>query len=286
MDTLGLPINQEACFSYKGNPNPGLMNQQLKTLKPFVALLKLVLLPGEEILLSARACSPMSFLEQYTHGWIVTYLKRCVLVFTNKRILHFPATYNFQARNSVSEIYYGDIKQFKTPSFLSGTLKLTYATGKKEAFFYMQGAKTKKKLKEILPVQIAGGESSSAGERVYLCPSCASMLKKDIFSCPRCQFQFKDGKVAARLSVLYPGGGDFYTGHPILGLLNAAGEIVLAVGLLTAFIAFMDGKPVFGDLLVFGIFIAYEKLVGIYHAKRYAEEYIPAEKSFTPYKAG
>src|SRR5207247_2315355 len=97
VDTFGLRINQDVCFTTQNNkPHRSTTSRQLKVLRELAPTLKQVLKPDEEILLAVRASSPMSWLEQLVTGWIIYYLKRCVLVFTNKRILHLPTKMNFK----------------------------------------------------------------------------------------------------------------------------------------------------------------------------------------------
>ena len=88
---LDLPINEEICFTTNKNKySEKIMKQQTKILKRFSPFLKRILEPGEEIFLAVKATSPMSVLEPFTIGWMIVYIKRCMLIFTNKRILHFP----------------------------------------------------------------------------------------------------------------------------------------------------------------------------------------------------
>ena len=91
-ETFGLPINQATAFSdKKGNFKEKIKKRNIKMLKDYVPLLKQFLEPDEEILLLMRGYSPMTSMEQFTTGWLVYYIKRCTLVVTNQRILHFPA---------------------------------------------------------------------------------------------------------------------------------------------------------------------------------------------------
>jgi hypothetical protein len=172
VDTLGLRINKDITFTtYRNRPHKATMNRQLKILRDFAPLLKQFLKPDEEILLAVRACSPMSWFEQMTTGWIIFYLKRCVLVITNKRILHFPTKTNFGPKKSVAQILYGDIAEAKVRGFLGRVLTLKYKSGKKESFNYVQSHEFKK-LRAILPSLVKEGQPSEAGERHHLCPRC------------------------------------------------------------------------------------------------------------------
>ena len=104
-EMTGLPINEAIAFSNKkGVFKEGIKKKQLSILQDYEALLKQFLEPGEEILLAMRGCSPMTTLEQLTMGWYASYLKRCVFVVTNRRILHFPVNERLQA----SSLHFAD----------------------------------------------------------------------------------------------------------------------------------------------------------------------------------
>jgi len=294
-DILNLPINREICFSnHKGAFKEKILEGQTKTLARFVPFLKPLLEPGEEILLSVEATSPMSFLEQWTIGWIIYYLKRCVLVFTNRRILHFPTKHNFTPKHSLSQIRYGDIEEFKLSGFLGRVLKIEYKSGKREKFYYIKSREFKK-LKTLGHLFIKG-QPSHVRERHFLCPRCITPLVKDIFSCPNCHLEFKNMKYAIRLSILFPGGGYFYTGHPVLGIMDAITEGVLLLELIVSLFKALTTMESWGFALLFAVLLFYEKLITIYHVKYYIGEYIPMDKNigvvsfspapetFSPYK--
>ena len=281
VDTFGLPISKDVCFStHKNTFRPRTMKRQLKILKAFAPWLKQLLAPGEEILLAVRACSPMSLLEQLTLGWVIFYSKRCVLVFTNKRILHFPTRTNFSPRSSVAQVQYGDLEETKLRGFLGRVLTLRYKSGRKEGFNHVQSHEFKK-LKALLPSLAKDGPPSPARERHHLCPRCQARLVKDRFSCPDCRLEFKDRERARRLSWLYPGGGYFYTGHPVLGVMDAIAETILLIALIVALIDGLTGatgpEGWVSVALIAGL-LALEKIETVYHAKHYVNEYIPLEK--------
>lgn len=285
VDTFGLRINKDVGFTTPKNKfHKRTMNRQLRSLKAFAPMLRQFLRPDEEILLAVPACSPMSFFEQLTTGWVIFYSKRCVLVFTNQRILHFPTNVKFAPRKSIAQILYGDIADAKLSGFLGRVLKLTYRSGKKESFNYVQATEFKK-LKAIWSLLPNQGRPSEVGERHHLCPRCQAILLKGRFQCSNCHLKFKDGERAFKLSILYPGGGYFYTNHPLLGIGDAIAEGVLLVALIAALVAVLTGEPDSGGWL-FVIFpaalLTIEKAETIYHAKHYVNEYIPLDESFVP----
>jgi hypothetical protein len=285
IDTFGLRINKGISFTTdKDKPHKGTMNRQLKILRDFAPILKQFLKPDEEILLAVRACSPMSLFEQMTMGWIIFYLKRCVLVVTNKRILHFPSKTNFAPKATVAQILYGDIAEAKLRGFLGRVLTLKYRSGKKEGFNYIQSPEFKK-LKAILASLPKGGQPSEVSERHHLCPRCQARLLKGRFSCPNCHLKFKDGERALRLSILYPGGGYFYTKHPFLGIGDAIVEGFLLIAVIAGLVDLLMGKGGPEDwvsVFLLGVVLIVEKDETIYHAKHYVNEYIPLDENFVP----
>ena|GEM_PF-223380 len=277
-DILNLSINKEICFSnHKEEFKEKIMEGQTKTLAKFAFFLKPLLEPGEEIWLAVEATSPMSFLEQWTSGWVIYYLKRCVLIFTNKRILHIPTKHNFTPRHSVSQIRYGDIEEFKLSGFLGRVLKIEYKSGKKEKFYYVKSREFKKL--KTLEHLFMKDQPSHVRERHFLCPRCITPLVKDVFSCPNCHLEFKNMNDAIRISILFPGGGYFYTGHLFLGILDAITEGALLLKLIVSLFKALTAMESWGLVLLFAILLFFEKLVTIYHAKGYISEYIPIDKN-------
>jgi hypothetical protein len=288
-ETYGLPINQETAFSNKkGKFRERTKKKQLKMLKDYVPLLKQFLEPGEEVLLAMRGCSPMSSMEQLTTGWLIYYLKRCTLVATNRRILHFPAKKDFSPRHSIAQIRYGDVDELKPAAFLGSRFTVKYKNGTKETFLYV---KESAKLKAILPMlQAAGQQSSPLGARHHLCPKCNAPLTPGVYACSSCRLEFKNEQRARKLSILYPGGGYFYTNHPVLGVGDAVAETLLIfmvlMGIVNMLSGVTDNAVGMFQVVFFGLILVLEKLYSVSHAKHYVKEYIPVEKDIRPLKKG
>jgi hypothetical protein len=108
------------------------------------------------------------------------------------------------------------------------------------------------------------------------------------YTCSTCRLQFKDGERAIKMSLLYPGGGYFYTGHPLLGLGDAITEGILLILVIGGFINAWsnDGDPdAWFSVFFFFVILVIEKAQTIYHAKHYVNEYIPENEKFTPLTA-
>lgn len=288
VETLGLPIHTAVCFSTAKNTfSKRAMKRQLKWLKPLVPLLRQFLEPEEGILLAIRGCSPLATLEMLGTGWVIYYVKRCVLVVTNKRILHIPTRINFLPKKSVAQVCYGDVARAKFPGFLGRVLTLKYKSGKEERFYQLP-SKEFKKLKSVLGVFPKEAPVSEARQRHHLCPKCMSPLPKDTYVCPSCRLEFKSRRQAIRRSLLLPGGGYFYTGHPVLGIIYALIETGLMVGSLVSLVAILAGQAEPGEwvrVIFLAILLAAEKLLSIHHAKKFVQEYIPADQDFVPIKS-
>jgi hypothetical protein len=278
VDSLhGPPIDSEVMFSnHKGIRRQRVEKRQRSLLAKIGPHIGPFLAPGERILLITTACSPASFLEQYTAGLVIYYLKRALLVFTDRRVFHVPTTANFRYRESIARILYGDCKEVRARG---SRLTFIYKkSGKKETFLY-PARPERRKLKALLQTLSLSGPSSQNGERTHLCPRCTAELIPNRYVCPQCYLAFKNYERAKFVSIVYPGGGYFYTGHPVLGALDALTETALSLGLLGALWGWIKGEAGAGQaVIIVGLVLAFEKIVSVYHSSHFVKEFIPAEK--------
>lgn len=274
-----LPIRGETAFANaRGKFQEKIKKQQLKYLKDHVDDLQHILEKEEEILLAARGASPFTAVEQLTTGAWIYYIKRCIIVLTDRRVLHFPSNYRFKPRDSVAQIRFQDIESFK------GKRRVTfrYKNGTKEIFSQLKNGK---RLVQLLKGLVTTSSTSSQhGGRQHLCPRCVAPLAKDRFTCPRCRFEFKEPGTARLYSIFLPGGGYFYTRHPWIGFGDAITELVLIFFTFVFILQyFMSPERDTAPLLVglfFGAILMVEKLITVYHARQFIKEYIPVEKRF------
>lgn len=270
-------VNNTVCFSdAKGEYKKSIEKKQTKLLGFVMPAVQPVAEPGEEILYVAEGVSPFSTLEYLTTGWIITALKRCLLVVTNYRILHVQIKANQHPRGSVSEVRYGDVESLEVKGALGKKLFASYRDGKKEAFTVM--GKGGAKLAAILPQVSRGAAPSGQTGRRFLCPRCARHLQAGVYRCASCGQEFKNQSKARFWSLLAPGGGYFYTGHPILGIMDAFAETFLIVVVVIGILSGLQGDPEAGGMLLLGgALLAIEKLVTVYHAHHYVDEFLPVE---------
>lgn len=272
---LGFPADLDFMFSdHKGRHKPGKEKRQRK-LAGSAPFLGKVLEPGEKVLLFCTGCSPFGVLEQLLTGVIIVYVKRALLVFTDRRVFHVPTTQSYGYRNSIAQFRYADCKSMR----LSWrTLKVEYRNGRKEQFNYVSSGE-RSKLKLLIGKLSFEGAPSVERERTHICPRCAHALRKDEYSCAGCHLEFKSPREGAKLSWLVPGGGYFYTGHPVLGAIDALVEIYLIFLLADGIMGVVNGVPEsLAVVVVIGVILIIEKLVSVYHSNHFLKEYIPKEK--------
>ena len=282
LKTFDLPINQESAFSnHKNIYKRRLEKQQTKFLNKLTPI-KPFFKEGEKILLVAPACSPMTLLEQFLAGYWIFYIKRAILIFTDRRILHIPTKSDYSYKNSIAQIMHGDLQEIN----LKGkSLICKYKAGKKETF-HSVGVNLKK-IKTVIESISIGGPMSDSKRRTHICPRCGAQLQKNKYVCPKCRLIFKNKKEATKISWIYPGGGYFYVRHPFLGVFDAITEIALLTIVVAAFIILWGGdEAAAAPLVIFGFALAYEKLITVYEAKHFIEEYIPVDTNFRVQIAG
>jgi len=281
-----ISVDPTTCFTdHKGRPKKGLEKRARSWLLTAAPLLSPILEEGEVVRLVTPASSPYSMLELLTTGWVITYAKRCLLVVTDRRILHLPTNHALKPKRSISQIRFGDLEAAEIKGTLAKELRLTYRGGKKEKFPTIDGTSAKK-LRQILGELNLGLQSPSVvGGRHSLCPSCGEALVSlsDDSRCRVCGLQFKTKKRALMLSLLVPGGGYFYTGHPVLGLFDALVEGGLLLLVVSGLVLAASGEPdIAPEIGLFGVLLVIEKLITIYHASHYVQELLPADRSFRP----
>lgn len=275
----GLPIVAETMHADHKGVYKSRIEKKQRNLAGKLSFLKNFLEDGERLLTITTAVSPSSFMEQWTTGVIFVYVKRCLLVFTDRRVFHVPTKMNYDYRRSVAQIRYGDLNSVVQKG---SRLKFDYKSGDKDSFLYVRRSE-RKKIRALLQSIDLQGSPSEAGRRVHLCPKCTSELKADKYECANCGQEFKSRKRALQLSIWLPGGGYFYTGHPFLGLADAVFEIFLLVTIVVSVIPntnFPNGN--LGAAAVLGLLLIFEKMITIYHANHFVKEYLTADGDLTP----
>lgn len=283
----GVSIRSDVLFtSETGEQKESVQKRTGKILRKLCPVLQRMLLPGESVLYAMPARSPLSVVEQLTAAWWTALLAACVIVVTNKRILFFPVKRDGNWRESVRAVYWGDLEEVKAKGLLVRNVTFKCRNGAKPTYTNFRRADAKKLTaiaSALLPA--SSGEQTSAHGFVQLCPDCCGVLAERQYSCTGCGLRFKNEKTMVLRSIFLPGGGYFYTGHPLIAILPAIIETIFIVDILIIlFAGWASPKAVpdlFAGLLGLGIFWALETAITILHCRRYVRDFIPEKRDPT-----
>jgi hypothetical protein len=280
---FGLPVDRKTLFSNHKKVYKKRIEKRQRKLIIKLAFLKPFLKRGEQILLISTGYSPLASLAQYVTGFVFVYLKRSLFIFTNHRILHVPTTPSYQYKGAVSQIAYNGCKSIVLKG---GTLVVEYGNfGKVETFRGIPVAERKKIRALMQKVSTAGTKGDSA-ERKYLCPRCTHRLDAGAYVCQNCQLKFKSKLLARMVSIIFPGGGYFYTRHYMIGFLNAILELYLLFYIGYIGLSFSDELNGSRDsillLVALGAIFLIQKIIAVIHSNHFIDEFIPRDKKLQP----
>jgi hypothetical protein len=275
---FGLPVDRKTLFSNHKNVYKKRVEKRQRKLIIKLSFLKTFLKQGEQILQITSGYSPLGSVAQYVTGFVFVYLKRSLFVFTNLRILHIPTTPGYQYKGSIAQIAYAGCRSV---ALKGGTLVVEYGKfGNIETFKSFSVAE-RKKIRNLLKKVPFSGTKSDLAERSHLCPRCAHQLIRGKYVCPNCQVKFKS-KLAARIvSIIFPGGGYFYSRHYLIGFLNAILELFLISYFI--YIAYFLNQALIGTresmsyLVLLGILFLIIKSISVIHSNHFIDEFIPKD---------
>jgi hypothetical protein len=72
-----------------------------------------------------------------------------------------------------------------------------------------------------------GGAATTQRLPLWHCPKCGAVVSKSPRSCEACRTVFRSTRLAALLSLAFPGAGLLYAGHPFLAAFDCFGEVIL-----------------------------------------------------------
>jgi hypothetical protein len=276
---FGIPVDRKFLFSDHEGVYKKKVEKRQRKLIIKISFLKPFLENGEKVLLVTSGHSPVTLFESMGVGWLFVYLKRCLLVFTDRRIFHVPTTPIYRYRSTLAQIPYGSCQM---AAIKGNALAVTYkASGLHEKFFSIAG-KEKKKIAGLLKKVAAVPLGHFAPGRSHLCPRCGETLALGRFHCERCGLKFKTGLLAAILGILLPGGAYFYLRQYFLGVVAAVVELVLIAAALMSLQDVQKGiESAYWWLVPAAFLLVAVKTLAVIHARTFVEEFVPAKKDVT-----
>jgi len=280
----GISVRNDVLFTNdKGEDQRAIQKRSERALQKLVPALQRVLMPAETVLYIARAQSPLTVLEQLTAGWWTRLLAASAIVLTNKRLLFFPVKQDGTWKESVRSLQWGDLEEVKPIGLLVRNVTFKSKNGTRTTYTNFRRADAKKIATiatALLPA--ASGEMTATHSLVQLCPDCRNALTDGQYFCSHCGLRFKNEKTMVRRSIVLPGGGYFYTGHPLVAIIPAIVEVILVLELFVFLFAGLTapkaGPNLLSAVVILGVFWVLETSVTILHCRRYIREYIPEKR--------
>lgn len=216
------PYRFDRIFSGEGFGAKRLAKQRLKLMQQIDAEVRKILVEGEKVECVSWGID-YSLVEHYFMGIWAQLINRHALVFTSERLLFVQINSRRKPMDLRFQLRYEGIEKLARASF--GRISLVLRDGKK---LHLTGVprRDRKAIKELLGAKIEANRSAPPGlGREHLCPHCGHRVMGFPESCNRCARAFKSGAKAGWLSLVFPGLGDFYLGHRMLGVIEIMGAL-------------------------------------------------------------
>ena len=205
-------------------------NRRLQQWNIAAPLARKLLQPDEHILHVAPAMQNPPALHFATMGVMAFPYHQVMLVLTDRRIIEvLLEVRGKKAATRLRSFPWTSVRALKL-SF--SNLALTPARGRKQTWkLPLRGDRALLKLlvARLSPRLLERGEGGAEPLPLAHCPQCAVVLPPKADSCGACRAAFRSPKLAAALSLAFPGAGLFYAGHPWLAAGDFLGEVPLYV---------------------------------------------------------
>jgi hypothetical protein len=277
---FGVPVDREVLLTNHKNVQKKRTAKRQRKLVEKIKFIKPFIKDDEQVLLVTKGYSPASTFEKYIIGWFFIYMKRSLFVFTNQRIFHIPTTPIYSYRNSIAQILYSGCKSI---AMKGRSLVVEYTKHAGEDKFFWIAGKEKKKIRELLKTITQVPKKGEASEKTHLCPGCTNALSKDKYICENCGLKFKTKTATSILSIIFPGGGYFYTRRYLLGIIVALVEIMLLAFIGQSLVNIQNEVGgSFYLLLISALVLLVEKTAMIVHTTDFIKEFIPKRRAILP----
>src|SRR5437867_4073758 len=187
-----------------------------------------VLKPEEHVLYVAHGMQMPPVLHSLALGAMALPYHQVMLLFTESRLIEvLMSPRGKTAEHRLRSFPWACVRDLKLSL---GKLALVPAGGKKQSWKVPLGG-DRKLLKLLLPrlkpLLLLEGAQTAQRVPLWHCPQCGATVPANPQSCDSCRTSFRSTRLAALLSLAFPGAGLFYAGHPFLGTLDFLGEVLL-----------------------------------------------------------
>jgi len=199
---------------------------------------------------------------------------RAAVVLTDRRLIEIFTPDWKRAGTRVCSYSWGQVQKLKLSM---GTLALKPAKGGTQKWkLPVRGDRKLMKLivpriQELLP----GDIHVPRAVPLWHCPECGAASEKHPKTCSQCGTVFKSSGLAAALAVCFPGAGVFYTGHPVLGLFDLLGEVILFFLVASVFLVAGTTEEFVGAVIIGLVLLFITKLESVHLATVLVKRTVP-----------
>lgn len=207
-----------------------------------------------------------------------------ILLFTSARLLVAPLTLTGKSRGTISHVEWGDVMAHRIQG---RRLTCTYRNLLDDTFT-LGSSLDVREIERIMPLLLGGGRSTQYRTRKHICVECGRVLQPFPSACTGCGHAYLTESEARRMSLWYPGGGQFMLGRPILALAIGAIEtlIVLATVAYLAFASRNGGEGTSTIIWMGALAFLSVHITSAWHAGRCAAIPHPREDGTIPTPTG
>ncbi len=227
--------------------------------------LERVLDADETVLYVLPALHQPRLLELLGLGVWWSYFFRAALVLTDRRLIEVLMRDGGHAGTRVCSYSWGQAREIR---LRMGTLKLKPAQGRTQKWTISERG-DRKLLKLLLPKieQLLPGDIHAPRPvPLWHCPECGTAAPKHPAECTQCGTRFKSRRLAAALSIAFPGAGLYYAGHPVLAAFDFLGEVFLFIMVAIMFLVAAGPAELVGALAVGLLVLFFTKLESVHLA--------------------
>jgi hypothetical protein len=227
--------------------------------------LERVLDADETVLYVLPALHQPRLLELLGLGIWWSYFFRTALVLTDRRLIEVLMRDGGHAGTRVCSYSWGQAREIR---LRMGALKLKPAQGRTQKWTISERG-DRKLLKLLLPKieQLLPGDIHAPRPvPLWHCPECGTAAPKHPTECTQCGTRFKSRRLAATLSIAFPGAGLYYAGHPVLAAFDFLGEVFLFIMVAIMFLVAAGPAELVGALALGLLVLFFTKLESVHLA--------------------
>jgi hypothetical protein len=225
----GVPGGAEALFpgasAFLSARQQRRRGEQWATVLP---LAKRLLRPDEHVLYVAHGMQMPPVLHMMALGHMALAYHQVVVVLTDSRLIEIMLDVRGRrAGTRVRSFPWSGVRGLKVGF---GKLTLEPSSGRKQAWkLPLRGDRRMLEplVARLRPRLMQEGAGHAVTVPLWHCPRCAHDLPANPAACEHCRTTFRTTRLAALLSLAFPGAGLFYAGHPFLAVMDCLGEMVL-----------------------------------------------------------